>query len=361
MLPPPEDTPSGPGLMAGGGFYNRHGWMQAAGIKLALPALARAAAAVPVEEPVVVADYGCSQGRNSLRPMGVAIERLRARRPDVPISVVHVDQPANDFASLFAVLHESEEGYLRRHRQTYALAVGSSFFEQVLPPGSVALGWSSFAAQWLSRAPAEAAGYVSCYVTPQFAPPEVVTLVRTQAATDWRAFLAARGAELRPGGRLVVLVPAGPAKSGPASVAPLMRTAVAVLDRLVEQGVLDRRARARAFIPNLPRTSEDMRAPFAEGQFAGLELEGLEVQVSPDLAWERFRRDGNAAALADAYLAFFRATFQPSLLHSMAPFASPEERDRVADAIGEDLRRSLEADPKQCAEVPRTLIVLRRV
>jgi hypothetical protein len=70
--------------MQGGGFYNRHGWMQASGIAAALPALARAAGAVSVIQPVTVADYGSSQGRNSLRPMQTAIEGLRARAPDCP-------------------------------------------------------------------------------------------------------------------------------------------------------------------------------------------------------------------------------------------------------------------------------------
>lgn len=32
--------------------------------------------------------------------------------------------------------------------------IGKSFYEQVLPPNSVNLGWSSYAAVWLSRPPA---------------------------------------------------------------------------------------------------------------------------------------------------------------------------------------------------------------
>jgi hypothetical protein len=357
MPPPPEDPLAGPGLMAGGGFYNRHGWMQAAGMELAIPALVRAAAVVPIERPLILADYGCSQGRNSLRPIRVALDILRTRAADTPISVVHIDQPANDFASLFAVVNEAEESYLRTHPETYALAVGRSFFQQVLPPASVTLGWSSFAAQWLSRAPAEAAGHVVAL----FAPSEVVNLAKTQGKTDWRAFLTARGAELRPGGRLVVLLP-GPPQAGSVSAAPLIQTAVALLDRLVAEGVLDQNARARAFIPALPRTGEDMRAPFAEGQFAGLELEAFEdYPQARDRAWERFLRDGDRAALADAYLSFFQATFQTSLLHSMAPFAHLEDRDRVALALAQGLRQALEADPKPCAQIPLHLVVARRV
>jgi hypothetical protein len=170
MPEPSRSVTSAAGLMQGGGFYNRHGWMQAAGVAAALPSLARAAAAVPIESPMMIADYGSSQGRNSLRPMQIAIERLRARAMNVPITVIHIDQPGNDFSSLFALLNNSPDSYLQMHAGTYAAAVGRSFFEPVLPPASVTLGWSSFAVMWLTSTPPEALGHVSAAL----APPEVL-------------------------------------------------------------------------------------------------------------------------------------------------------------------------------------------
>jgi hypothetical protein len=56
MPEPSQSVTSAAGLMEGGGFYNRHGWMQAAGVAAALPALARAAAALPIESPMMIAD-----------------------------------------------------------------------------------------------------------------------------------------------------------------------------------------------------------------------------------------------------------------------------------------------------------------
>src|SRR4029077_1287966 len=128
MPEPSRLVTSATGLMQGGGFYYRHGCVQAAGVTAALPALARAAAAVPIELPLIVADYGSSQGRNSLRPMQVAIEGLRARASNVPITVIHIDQPGNDFSSLFALLNSSPDSYLQLHAETYAAAIGRSFF-----------------------------------------------------------------------------------------------------------------------------------------------------------------------------------------------------------------------------------------
>src|SRR5580658_4757609 len=89
------------GVMEGGGSYNLHAKLPAGGGGLALPYLERAAqscALSPGSNPIVIADYGSSQGKNSLSPMHAAIRCLRARvGNERSVMVVHVDQPANDF------------------------------------------------------------------------------------------------------------------------------------------------------------------------------------------------------------------------------------------------------------------------
>jgi hypothetical protein len=88
--------------MEGGGFYNRNSDVQAAGVALALPFLEKAALSISFGsgEPLVIADYGSSQGRNSMLPMRLAIKALRARAGwERVVEVVHIDQPSNDFAA----------------------------------------------------------------------------------------------------------------------------------------------------------------------------------------------------------------------------------------------------------------------
>lgn len=345
------------GLMRGGGFYNRHGWSQAAGISAALPALERAAAAVPIEAPLIVADYGSSQGRNSLRPMQIAIETLRARAPKLPITVIHTDQPGNDFSSLFALLNDSPDSYLKMHPETYAAAIGRSFFDPVLPPASVALGWSSFAVIWLTRTPPEALGHVSAAL----APTEVRLHLQAQGAADWRRFLAARAGELRPGGRLVVLVP-GPPEGENQGVRPLMQTLATALQQLVEDGRLSMAACKRAFIPTLPRSGADLRAPFADGEFAGLALaEHEDRSDDPDVAWKRYREDGDTAMLAEAYLGFFQSTFLPSLLNSLEPLDTEAQRRSIMEALESAIQAAIESDPQPCAKLSLHTITVRRV
>ena len=149
--------------MEGAGFYNRHSSAQAAGIDRMLSLLERAATDVPVgEEVVVLADYGASQGRNSMAPMRVAIEAVRARYGvDKPALVFHTDLPSNDFTSLFHALDEDPDSYLSGSPGVYSAAVGRSFFGTILPPGQVHLGWNSWAVHWLSQKSVDAPDHVS--------------------------------------------------------------------------------------------------------------------------------------------------------------------------------------------------------
>jgi SAM dependent carboxyl methyltransferase len=130
--------------MEGHGAYNRSSAVQAAGLSPAMHLLDEAASSVPLpEEPeaIVIADYGASEGRNSLGPIATAIARLRERAGiHRAISVVHTDLPNNDFETLFEMLESEPASYLRGDPAAFALAVGRSFYQQLLPSQSVTLG-----------------------------------------------------------------------------------------------------------------------------------------------------------------------------------------------------------------------------
>jgi hypothetical protein len=68
--------------LKGKGFYNKNAAIPASGGALALPLLEEAARLILLDDgdrPIVVADYGSSEGKNSLAPMRAAIAVLRAR------------------------------------------------------------------------------------------------------------------------------------------------------------------------------------------------------------------------------------------------------------------------------------------
>ena len=80
--------------------------------------------------------------------------------------------------------------------------MGRSFYRQILPAGSVTLGWSAWAVQWLSRTPCAIPDQVQVAYSRD---PAAKAAFARQAEEDWRTFLTHRASELCPGGRLVVL------------------------------------------------------------------------------------------------------------------------------------------------------------
>jgi hypothetical protein len=59
------------GVMEGQGAYNKHAKLPAGGAALAVPFLEKAVREMglaPADRPLVIADYGSSQGKNSLAP-----------------------------------------------------------------------------------------------------------------------------------------------------------------------------------------------------------------------------------------------------------------------------------------------------
>jgi hypothetical protein len=141
--------------MTGAAPYNNNAKLQASGGAFALSHLENAAQSIALDadnQPIVIADYGSSQGRNSLLPMRAAIEVIQARLgSERPIFVYHEDLPANDFNALFEVLGKDPQGYALNGPNIFPCAIGRSFYESVLPSNYVHLGWCSYAAMWISR------------------------------------------------------------------------------------------------------------------------------------------------------------------------------------------------------------------
>jgi hypothetical protein len=307
-----------PVAMEGQGGYNRSSQVQAAGLSPAVPMLEHAARTValpPGSQPIVIADYGSSEGHNSLLPLGAAIAILRQRiGPDRAISVVHTDLPENDFSVLFETLNNDPNSYLRKDHAVFASAVGRSFYEQILPAGSVTLAWSSWAVQWLSRAPGPIPDQVQVAFS-QDGPTRAA--FSRQAAEDWQRFLTHRERELCPGARLAVMTMAVD-QNGEFGYRPLLNAMYAALVDIVDSGLLSREEMQRMVIPTVARSRADFLAPFGgEGRFGSLCLEELDIFFGGDHFWSDFERDGDAHRFAARWAAFSRASVFPTLAGSL--------------------------------------------
>ncbi|MHA7650674.1 class I SAM-dependent methyltransferase [Mycobacterium sp. ML4] len=314
--------------------YTQASRLQAAGLLPAVALFEQAAREVPLPQPpqpVVVADYGAATGFNSLKPMATAIEVLRARtRHDHAILVAHTDVPENDFTALFRTLSDDPDSYLNNDPASFASAIGRSFYQQILPTGTVNLGWTSWAIQWLSRVP-EGAPQVSDHVQIAFsANTEARRAFEHQSALDWNDFVAFRGREMCPGGKLVVLTMALD-EDGDFGYRPMNEAIMATLDELAGQGLVRGEEVRRMVIPLVARTEKDFRAPFApRSWFEGLTIEHLEIFNAEDRFWAGYQSGSDAVAFGARWAAFARAALFPTLRSGLdAGFHDPRAEDFV--------------------------------
>ena len=312
--------------MEGDGFYNRHSSLQAAGIELALPLIEAAAQTItgaPAPQPLVIVDYGSSQGVNSMRPMGVAIKALRDRfGGGRPIEVIHTDLPSNDFASLFTTISEHAASYMAGRQGIFPTAIGRSYFEPLLPPGRAHLGWNSWTLHWLSRNPVQVDDHVFGILSNSTS---ARNMVRCQQEQDWRNFLLARSSELAAGAKLVSLsMGATPDCHGWDWIAGELWSAAV---EMADEGRISAEALRRFTIPVAGRTTEDIEAPFSRGEVAGLALQHASVVPAPDPFWDLFVETGDAQQLARSWAGMLRAVSAPI---AMAAFsAEPDAAART--------------------------------
>jgi hypothetical protein len=339
-------TASADAVMKGHGFYNEHSHPQRKADSLGVPLLERAVEemAVPQEaEPAAVADFGAAQGRNSLKPMCLAVEKIRRRTTvSTPILVIHTDLPQNDFGSLFTLVETSPESYLRGAKNVFALAAGKSFYERIFPDGYLSVGWTAISVHWLSKVPCD----IPDHVYAQRAGQRVRKAHAAQASEDWQRFLGHRGRELRPGGELIV-VAVTTDHTGNIGESLMDLTNEPVL-AMVEAGFIRPEEYARMNMPAYHRTMEEFTEPLRSGTLTeGLILkEGIRAGFSDQL-WPEYEQTGDANAFAASYTEFMRAFTEAPLYAGLDADRTPADRGRLANDYFERMRSLIEANPER--------------
>jgi hypothetical protein len=327
--------------MEGEGAYNQNSYTQAGRGFATGPLLEQAARLIDLDtggQPISVADYGSSQGRNSLGPLRAAIAVLRERfGTERAICVTHTDLPDNDFSSLFRMLYTDADSYLNGEPNVYANAVGRSFYESVLPPAQVSLGWCASAAHWPSCIAARVPGH---YWSLRATGSERLAF-EAQCTSDWRKFLSLRARELRPTGRLVV-AQGGLDEAGYVGHEALHDAANDSLAELVAKGILGADERSGMVVAGCGRDRIRLLEPFAAtGSFAGLFVEHCEVFRMPDAAWDAYCEHRDKQKLAEQRARWFRAAFTPTLASQLDPSRPPADRRSFSEMLETALTRRL--------------------
>ena len=335
-----------PAPMEGKGAYNRSSSVQAVGSLPAVGFLERAARAVPLPpspELVIVADYGSSEGHNSLVPMAAAIRALRERvGQEQAIFVFHTDLAGNDFTALFQTLTNDPNSYLRNDPAIFAAAVGRSYFQQILPASSVMVGWSAWAVQWLSQVPCTIPDQVQIAYSHDAA---ARSAFAEQAAEDWRTFLTMRSRELRPGGRLVVLTMATD-ESGDFGYRPVVDALYATLVDMVDRGLIRKEEFRRMVIPTVGRTRAQFMKPFVKGGcFEDLSIEDFELFHGEDRIWTQFEASGDGHTFGAQWASFCRASVFPTLAASLDGASDSARSVKFFDELETGVATRLAAAP----------------
>lgn len=336
--------------MIGGGFYNANSAPQMAAIAAVLPWIdeAIAAMALPVSGPAfTIADFGCSEGRNSIEVVRHAIAALR-QQTGQDVQTIHSDLPTNDFSTLTRSLRADAQSVFG-DKNTYSCVVPGSMFDQLLPAGSLDVSMTFNAIGFLSRRPVES---LPDYILPNGpskarARGSVSEADRTafarQAEDDVKEFLSARARELRPGGKVLLQVFGGDGNARTCDgLYDLLNDAV--LDH-VDAGKISEEVYTRYYQPVYFRTLDELVAPLKDeaGLSAVFDLDRSESYEVPVPFVEAFRADGDLDRYARAYVDFFRA-FTEAVLR-LALGARPE-LDAVIESVYSRAETLLKANPE---------------
>jgi hypothetical protein len=246
-----------------------------------------------------LAEYGSSQGGNSVAPFAVALGVVGELCDTVQIT--HTDLVSNDWNALLRVLDPQNDAssYARELKsKCFVSARTGSFHTALFPPGSIHLGWSSIANHWLSAVPDGVASPHSMILDYRH------PLVKAQAHADWVAYLQQRERELVRGGQLVnveILRPEhGFQTSDTSKYVKFCDVALQLLHaRFGPNEVFT--------FPMLVRSKAEMVRPFESRETGQLVLKDAQTIALRDVFKTEFHQTGNAQKYAQDVVRAFRA------------------------------------------------------
>jgi len=336
------ERPSSPFVdvtMWSGGFYSTATKGAKDVIDGATPLVLEAIRCMPntgTSTPFTLTDMGCADGGTSIDLVRQAVRAVRARWPQRPITVVYNDQPRNDYNSLFSLIHGLTPipTYLDEIEDVYVLASATSFYRQIVPAGTLHLGFSATAMHWLSRKPCDLSNHVQA-VGAQGA--ELAAFAE-QGRSDWQTLLLQRARELTPGGRLV-LVNFGKDEAGRylgnTGGVNMFDTFNALWRRFAAEGTISADEYLRMTLPQYYKTVEEFTHPLTDNANpvyrAGLRLEKWETRVVSCPFAAEFRQHRDATRFAHEYVPTLRSWTESTFFAALSSKRPLEERRAIID------------------------------
>jgi hypothetical protein len=331
--------------MKGGGYYSLATLGAKHVIDGATPLVLDAIAAMPDSSgPFVFADMGTADGGTARDLVERVVEAVRRRWPGREIALVYTDQPRNDFNALIANIHGQApvDG-------VYPLFSATSFHRQILPSGGLDLGFSATAMHWLSAKPCDISDHVQAVGA---SGAELAAFAR-QGNADWQAILLQRARELRPGGRLVLVNFCRDEEGrylGRTGGVDMFATFNRLWQEQLESETIGESEYRAMTLPQYYKTVAEFTRPLSDPgdpvNKAGLRLERAETRVVPCPFAAEFRRKGDAAAFAEAYIPTLRSWTESTFFAGLDPARPMEERRRIIDGYYAAYERRVREAPE---------------
>jgi hypothetical protein len=137
-----------------------------------------------------IADFGSSEGANSIKFFGTLFSKYFSQRPnDYSVMITHCDLPENNWNNFFQTLNSSPDSY-QKFPFVYPRIIGRSFYNQLFEDNSLDVGFAAFSFHYLSKIPERQPNDVNYYYSG----------IQKQGIQDMKNLMNLRLKELTPGG-----------------------------------------------------------------------------------------------------------------------------------------------------------------
>jgi SAM dependent carboxyl methyltransferase len=102
-----------------------------------------------LENPFIIAEYGCATGAASVLPLMAIIDAIRRINSEMSIQVILNDLPENHHSLAIETVSEG----LTAYENVFIMVAGKDFTTQVFPSKTIDIGFSNMTAHIIPKAP----------------------------------------------------------------------------------------------------------------------------------------------------------------------------------------------------------------